>query len=179
MAAMGGFVIDADSIARAALDRPEVQAELVRWWGPQVIDGSGKVDRKAVAARVFGHESELSRLEGLIHPIVSVRRAELAAQAQADPQVRFIVMDVPLLFEIGLDRECDRVVFVEADRATRLERLRRSRGWDESELIRREKRQMGLDRKKELADDILSNSADEAECRLQVRRLLDRILETT
>lgn len=179
MASMGGLVIDADAAARAALDEPAVQAELVAWWGPKILDAQGRVDRREVAARVFDNEKELRRLEELVHPIVAEKRRQAIAAARKNPDIRFIVLDVPLLFEVGVDDECDRVVFVEADRATRLERLKRARGWEESELDRREKRQMALDKKRSLADDIIVNNADEAECRSQVRRLIDRILQTT
>lgn len=178
MAQEGGFVIDADALAREALTRPAVRDELVAWWGDGILDDQGCVDRSRIARIVFDprNAGERERLEALVHPIIAAERERLIAAAEADPGARFIVLDAPLLFEVGLNRSCDRVVFVEADRATRLERVSRTRGWDEAELERREKNQWGLDRKKVLSDDIIVNDASEAASVAQVRHLLSRIL---
>ena len=119
---------------------------------------------------------ELRRLEGLIHPLVEQERRETIGRAQRDPAVRAVVWDVPLLFEKQLDRQCDCVIFVHADRAVRLERLVRDRGWDENELDRREKKQMALDRKRRSAHYIIDNGSSEAACFAQVRDVFTRIL---
>ncbi|MBI1370229.1 MAG: dephospho-CoA kinase [Planctomycetes bacterium] len=178
LASLGALVIDADAIAKAALDLDDVKRELRAWWGDEVIDAAGRVDRKAVARRVFDHPTERKRLEGLIHPIVAAERDRLIAAGEADPAVKAIVLDVPLLFEVGLDQRCDRVVFVDADRATRLRRVA-ARGWDAAEMDRREKNQWPLDRKLQLAHDIIDNTISEADCFSQVQALLRRILDST
>ena len=103
MATMGGLVIDADALAKAALDEPQVKAKLADWWGLGVLDAQGRVDRRVIAGRVFADEAELRRLENLVHPIVAERRRELVRAAQDNPDIRFMVLDVPLLFEVGLD----------------------------------------------------------------------------
>ncbi len=176
MDTLGGYVIDADAIARQALTLPEVRSQLVAWWGESILDATGNPDRAAIAKRVFTDPAERQRLEGVIHPIVARRRAELIDVANADPAARFIVLDVPLLFEVGLDKVCDRVIFVEADEKVRQERVQRTRGWDSSELPRRETNQMPLDRKRAISHDIVRCDRDEAHCLAQVRDLLNRIL---
>jgi dephospho-CoA kinase len=108
--------------------------------------------------------------------MVARRRAELIDQAQADHAVRFIVLDVPLLMEVGLDAMCDRIVFVDAPEALRRARVMAHRGWEERELERREKNQLPLDRKRIKADDIIVNDASEAAALMQVRHLLSRLL---
>ena len=177
MGSMGGYVIDADRLAREALDRPEVREELVRWWGTAVLDAGGRVDRKCLADQVFDDPSARQRLEGLIHPLVQRERARLAKAAEADPNVRFIVQDVPLLFEVGADKECDLVVFVDASPETRRERLQQARGWNGAELERREKNQWPLDRKKSGSHAIITNDGDESQCFEQVRSTLKRLLQ--
>jgi dephospho-CoA kinase len=176
MARSGGYVIDADALAREALQRPDVRRQLVQWWGQEILDEQGEVDRRRVADRVFDEAEARGRLERLIHPMVGAERQRLMEAAHADPGVRFIVQDVPLLFEVGLDGECDRTVFVDADEQTRLERVKRTRGWDRAELARREKNQWPLDRKRQAADAILENNGDPAQCMAQVRSLVDRFL---
>lgn len=176
MAQLGGRVIDADAAAREALKREDVRQQIVDWWGQAMLDEAGGLNRKQLAERVFSDEAERRRLEGLLHPIIAAQRERMIADAQADPEARFIVLDAPLLFEVGLDKRCDHVVFVDADRNRRLDRVARERGWSADELERREKNQMSLDRKRQLADNVIVNDASEAACFEQVRDLLARIL---
>lgn len=87
------------------------------------------------------------------------------------------MIDAPLLFEAGVDRACDAVVFVEADRDTRVRRLAESRGWDEQELSKREDLQRPLDEKQARADYVISNTGDLDALTEQVRRTLSEIVQ--
>ena len=176
LAQLGAMVIDADQAAQEALEQPDVQRQLIEWWGPAVCDERGRIDRAQVADRVFGDPEELRRLEGLIHPRVAQQRLEMIRQAERDPAVRAVVWDVPLLFEKQLDRQCDCLIFVHADRAVRRQRVARDRGWDEDELDRREKNQMALDRKRRSVHYTIDNGSSEAACFAQVRDVFTRIL---
>ncbi len=175
-ARLGCAVIDADALAHEALNEPEVRHELLQWLGPAALDPAGRVERKAVGARVFDDPDALKRLESIIHPRVHARRAARRAALADDPAVKAIVEDTPLLLEAGLDRECDVLVYVDAPRAVRLARLREHRGWDAQELDRREKKQASLDTKRSRADHVIDNSASEARAQAQVRRVLSLIL---
>jgi dephospho-CoA kinase len=166
---LGALVVDSDVEARAALERPDVQAQLVAWWGPGVLKRGGGVDRKAIADIVFKDEAERRKLEGLIHPLVRSQRAVLVREAAARG-ARLAVIDAPLLFEAGVDRECDAVVFVDAPRATRLRRVR-DRGWNEAEFSRREASQMPLEEKRRRSQYTISNSGGLEELEEQVRRV--------
>lgn len=178
-ASLGCGVIDADALAREALDEPAVREQLVRWWGPGVVGADGRADRKAIGRIVFDHPEELGKLESLIHPRVLERRRRLVERFQADPAVVAIVDDTPLLLEKGLESGCDVLVFVKAPRDTRLARVRESRGWDDAELARRESRQWPLDKKEGRADYVLENSGDQAACLAHVRNVLSLILTRT
>jgi dephospho-CoA kinase len=177
MAQEGCAVIDADQIARDALKEPAVIAQLVQWWGPAVLDAQGQIDRRAVAGIVFQNEVERRKLENLVHPEVGRRRALLHQQHQADPAVRAIVEDCPLLVESGIDRECDVLVYVASSPENRLRRVQSQRGWDAQELDRRQKSQLGLDIKQKLADYVVDNDADSVQSLLQVRRVLSQIFQ--
>ncbi|VAX40436.1 hypothetical protein MNBD_PLANCTO03-1203 [hydrothermal vent metagenome] len=102
-------------------------------------------------------------------------RQALIAEARA-AGAPAVVLDAPLVFEAGLDAECDAVVFVEASRDIRLARVRETRGWDEAELARREKVQLPLDEKADRSDYCVVNDADAAHLRVEARRILDQIL---
>ncbi len=175
-AALGCAVLDADRLAREALQAPGVRETLTAWWGRDVLEESGGIDRRKVAAAVFENPAELARLEELLHPGIHARRRELRRDYEADPSVRAIVEDSPLLWEKGIAGECDVIVHVHAPRPMRLSRVARDRGWGEAELNRREKNQWPLDNKLERADYVVTNDADEDRCFHQVRRVFSLIL---
>jgi dephospho-CoA kinase len=172
---LGCLVIDSDAQVREAFRDPQVRETLVGWWGPEVIQ-SDEVDRAFIARKVFVDCAERQRLEQLLHPMVKAAREREMAAAGGDANVVAFVWDTPLLFEAGLAELCDVVVFVDVPRETRLQRVRQSRGWGPEELANRENLQWPLDKKRKISDHSLSNTADAAYAREQVRALLPRIL---
>ncbi len=173
---MGCYVIDSDAQVRQAYLDPLVRDQLREWWGDEVFTTAGAVDRSAVARRIFPSPAERNRLEGLIHPwVMAARDREMALRA-AEPGVVAFVWDTPLLFEKGLNRACDCVVFVDADMPLRQARVAAERGWDTAELTRRENLQWTLDKKREIADYVVKNTADAGDLRGQLRDVLSRIL---
>lgn len=176
MKELGAAVIDADAIAQAQLDIPEIRDQIVAWWGRSMLNPDGRIDRAAVARIVFDDPEKLDRLEALIHPRVRVERDRLRSEYQRDPSVKAIVEDVALLLESGSADGCDVLVFVDADRSERLARVRRSRGWSDADLAAREKNQWPLDRKRARADYVIRNDRGEAECFTQVRQVLSRVI---
>ncbi len=177
LAGLGCVVADSDALSREALRDPEIRRRLVEWWGEGVLDGSGGIDRAAVARIIFRRPEERARLESLIHPWIEARRA--AMFAQAPPGTVALVIDAPLLLEAGLDARCDAVVFVEAPRDLRLARLRAARGWDERELALREESQRPLDEKRARSDHVIRNDGDLDALAAEVRRTLRSILAAT
>lgn len=175
LASLGALVTDSDKDAKAALERSEVRAKLVEWWGAGVVSNDGSTNRKAIAQVVFERPEERARLEGLIHPLVKATRSELIGKA-TELGLPMVVIDAPLLFEAGLDAECDAVVFVEASRAERLARVKATRGWDEAELDRREKAQLPLETKKTKADVVIQNTGNLDDLRAQVDRAYRTLL---
>jgi dephospho-CoA kinase len=135
----GALVIDSDQQVSEAYRRQDVKQTLRSWWGDSVFDAQGNVDKRAVARRVFKDAKERQRLEGLVHPLIAQLRDRMMAQAAADPQIVAYVWDAPLLAEVGLDRHCDAVVYVEADDEQRFQRVQQTRGWTREEWQRREK----------------------------------------
>ncbi|MBX3366481.1 MAG: dephospho-CoA kinase [Phycisphaeraceae bacterium] len=171
---MGCLVVDSDVEARAAMESPEVRKTLVGWWGEGVIGADGRIDRKRIAEIVFKDEGERARLEGLVHPLVRSRRADVIARAREAGR-RAVVLDAPLLFEAGVDSECDAVIWVEASRATRLARVAKNRGWSEFELERREKAQWPIERKRAKCRYEILNDSD-GDLRSAVESVLSRAL---
>lgn len=171
---LGCVVSDSDAQAKAMLQRPDVAATLREWWGEGVAPG-GEVDRAALARIVFGDPAARRRLEGLIHPLVHAERAKELERARASGAAALVV-DAPLLFEAGIDRECDAVVFVDCPREERLARVKSTRGWDEDDLTRREAAQWPLERKRAACGHVIHNSRDRDDVERQVRAVLASIM---
>ncbi len=177
LASLGCAVIDADELAKSAINQPIVRDELIRWWGQKIIDPTGKIDRRAVGRIVFNEPQQLHRLEALVHPLVHQARQQLRRQFQQNDSIVAIVEDCPLLLEKKIDDQCDTIIFVDTSLQNRLRRIASARDWSEEDLAHRENFQLGLDIKANRADYIIDNNGDEGECLLQVRRVLSQILQ--
>ncbi|MCB9882557.1 MAG: dephospho-CoA kinase [Planctomycetes bacterium] len=163
---LGARTLDADRIAHDVLASDEMRAELERLFAPTPItDPGGKVDRAAIAARVFearrasGSEKPplLAALERLIHP--GVRRTVLARLAawNAEGKPHVVALDVPLLVEKGWHLLCDAVVYVDASDDERLRRVVQTRGWTVEAWRAREGAQAPLELKRRLASTVVPN----------------------
>jgi dephospho-CoA kinase len=174
---LGCLVIDSDQLVRLAYGDAALVATLRQWWGDAIFAGDGTVDRSVIAMKIFENPVERRRLEQLLYPWVDIQRKERMQQAVGDAQVLGFVWDTPLLLETGLSQQCDAVVFVDCPDGVRLERVQRSRGWDLAEMQRREKWQMPLDKKREISDYVVVNTAEADRIRGQVREVFSQILE--
>lgn len=174
-ASMGALVIDSDRLHHEIMRLPQVLETLVRWWGPSVLTSDGLPDRGRIAGIVFDDEEQKRRLESLTYPLIAAAREDMISSGIGNPAVTVIVVDSPLLFECNLDRQCDKIVFVEASEELRLERLRVRRRWDLSELRRREKWQLPLSVKRARADFVIHNEGSVESLRPQVAAILEQI----
>ncbi len=173
---LGCFVVNSDDLAREALCDPAVHKTLVQWWGEGILAPDRRIDRLSVARIVFVRPAERERLESLVHPWIEKRR--LAMFRTAPDEAPALVIDAPLLIEAGVDRQCDAVIFVEADRTRRLARLAEKRGWSEQEMNQREESQLPLDAKRIRADYVIVNNGDLRSLTGQVRRTLREIVQS-
>jgi dephospho-CoA kinase len=168
-AKLGAVVLDADRAGHAVLRETRVRDALVKRWGPGVVTQAGEVDRSAVARRVFGESpdavADRTFLERLVHPLI---RARLEAERDRHSGENAVfALDAALLLEAGWDSACDLVIFIDAPREQRQARAA-SRGWSEDEFARREASQWPVERKRQFADRVLSNSGAPGELRGQV-----------
>jgi dephospho-CoA kinase len=169
--ALGATVIDADELARRAVDSgtPALQ-RIAERWGAEVISADGVLNRAALRRRVFHDHAELEELNRIVHPAVTRLRDEQVAQARARGE-RVIVCDIPLLFERRLADEFDRIVLVDAPRPLRLERLVRERGLHETEALDMITAQMPAELKRARADFVIDNTGSLEELDARVAEL--------
>jgi dephospho-CoA kinase len=172
MAARGGRIVNADALGHEALEVPEIRARLIDRWGPRVLKPDGHSDRRAIAAVVFADPGERQALEAIVFPYIGRRALAEVLAAQADPAARFVVLDAAVMFEAGWNNACDRVVYIDAPRETRLARLAARSGWTAADLAARETAQWPADRKKQLADAVLVNDGGVRELQEKIDQLL-------
>ena len=119
---LGAATLSADRVVHGLYDQPAVRDAVVARWGDAVRDGNG-VDRRAIAERVFASDAERVWLEGLLWPRVGKAiNAWHAEQERRRPAPPAIVVEVPLLFEAGMDALFDATIAVVADDDVRAER---------------------------------------------------------
>ncbi len=144
LAALGAEVIDADRIAHDVLGEAEVVRAIAGRFGNGVIDAEGRVRRPVLAEGVFGpteaHDQALADLEAIVHPRVRRRMEKLLESIAASPNAagKVVVLDVPLLMQVGWDTRCDRLVLIECEEAERQRRLD-GRGWPPVQRAARER----------------------------------------
>jgi len=184
-AKLGCKVIDADKIAHELLDEPTVRAKVVGLFGQAILNSAGKtdtfdsnmrIDREKLAEVVFADARKLSLINEIIHPLVLQRAEELIKQYNCQNQVKAIVLDMPLLLEVGWLKRCDRLIFVDCEQKLRLDRAKKL-GFDKNQVKIRENFQISLDNKADLADNTINNNSDFSELAKQVTDIFSYIVD--
>ena len=175
LAALGCRVIDADRIGHELLEDPQTRALVLARW-PAAADAAGRVDRHVLGRVVFADAGELAALNAIVHPRIRRRMQEATEQARREPGVSAVAIDAAVLFEAGWDDLCTHLVFVQSPDAARLERVRRTRGWDGQAWRQRENSQFSLDSKRARCEYSVDNSSDVSCLRERIRELFRKIV---
>lgn len=155
LTALGAVVIDADRIAREVVEPgTEGLAEVVAAFGEDVLDDDGALDRPALGRIVFGDDAKRQKLNGILHPRIGARTAEMVAEADDDAVV---VHDVPLLVENGMGAAFALVVVVDAPVDVRVRRLVETRDMTVEDARARMAAQAGDEQRREVADAVIDN----------------------
>jgi dephospho-CoA kinase len=149
-------IVDADELAHEALDACARDGRLEEALGPGFVKKDGRADRSKIARRVFQEAPALRALERLTHPVVGSMIQERIHDHREGSGPSLLVLDVPLLIEVGLDRLCDALWFVDAPEELRLERAGKN-GLSAEDVRRRESHQSPLERKRARADRVVPN----------------------
>ena len=167
----GGVIVDADVIAREVVEPgTDGLAKLVHAFGVDILKGDGALNRPALAAKAFADEQARAKLNGIVHPLVAQRRAEIIAAASGD---QVVVEDIPLLVESAMAPLFPLVVIVHADPEVRVKRLVR-RGMEEADARARIAAQATDEQRWAVADVWLENSGSEDELVGRARELWQR-----
>jgi len=160
----GCLLIQADELGHAVLaPGGEAYDGVVREFGSVVLDAGGRIDRRALAAQVFGAPARLAALNRLVHPLVFRREDELIAEFAAREPNGIAVVEAAILIETGSYRRYDRIVLVTCREDQQVERALRRDGASESDVKARLSRQMPLEEKRKYADFVIDTSGEKEE----------------
>lgn len=169
---LGATVVDADQLARIAIEKGSVGFdEVISRFGDSILL-NGDIDRKALAQIVFSDEAARKDLENIIHPRVKelFKRAVDALDAG-----EILIYEIPLLVETDAQDNFDFIVTVEADLELRKKRLQ-ARGMAPSEIERRISAQASEDSRTSIADAVIRNDGDEDQLLRAVENLWEDLV---
>lgn len=170
---LGAVTLSADAVVHDLLDAPEMRSAIGSRLGDRAIDAAGAVDRAAVAAHVFEHPGDRAWLEGMLWPRVGARVAQWRAEvAEREPAPSAAVVEVPLLFEAGMEGVFDTTVAVVADESLR---ERRAGGRGQAAVAERAARQLPQDEKVRRADHVVRNDGTREELKVVLAEVLASI----
>ena len=172
---LGAIVIDADQLARAAIERGSRGFdEVVAKFGDSILK-NGEIDRRALGELVFRDPTMKSALEAIIHPWV---RSEFEAAVLSLTGNQTLVYEIPLLFETGGANRFETIITVEAPMDERIERLR-EKGLHFSEIEARIAAQATREERVSIADYVIENSGSKEELLRQVENIWDGLSHTS
>lgn len=165
---LGAVVIDSDALAREVVEpgTPGL-ASVVEAFGGGVLTDDGHLDRAALGAVVFSDDDARRLLEGILHPLIRVRGAEIAASVPLDSVV---VHDIPLLVETGQANRFDAVLVVDVPVETQVQRMVHDRGWSREAAEARVRAQASREERRAVATHVIENTGT-------VDDLRDRVTE--
>ena len=168
----GFSVIDADLIAHEQLEI--CKCEIVEVFGEQILDETGRIDRKKLGAIVFNEPKKLKNLEQILHPKIKAEIFFKASQLECLGQIYFV--DIPLFFE-KKERyaEFKNVAVIYAPKELLLSRLMSRNGLSLNEAKARVELQMDIEQKKKMAKFVIDNSNDMENLKLELEKFLGQI----
>ena len=170
-AELGALVIDADQLARTAIERgSDGFDEVVAIFGDGILK-DGNIDRRALGDLIFKDPTAKAQLENIIHPFVRREFEEAVASLKGD---QVLVYEIPLLVETKAHERFDVVITVESEMENRVARLR-ARGMHISEIEGRIAAQATREQRIEVADFLIENDGTEDELLRQVENIWDSL----
>lgn len=151
-------VLDADLVAREIVEPgTETLSELSRTFGEEILNPDGSLDRGALAKIAFSDPENKKILDQIMHgKVIEI----LLSRAKAITEEPVVFIDVPLLFETGMDRYMDQVWLVDADEDVRIQRVMERDGSSMEDVRKRILYQSGRDEKIKRSDVVLNNCCD-------------------
>ena len=172
LADLGAVVIDADVIAKEVLEPNQAGYQrAIEVFGESILDSDLRIDRKRLAELVFQNSEELAKLEGIVHPAVIARVAQIRNSL---PESTVVVYDTPLLFEKNLQGQFDKVLKVVTDSEHRKARLI-ERGLELTDIEARIANQATDAQRRTVADFVIENNGSLEQLQDEVTKVWQQI----
>ena len=173
LAQRGAILIDSDVLSREVVEpgTPGLEA-IVERFGPAVLAADGSLDRQALGTIIFADAQARADLNGIVHPEVRRRRAELIASA---PDGSIVISVIPLLVEGGLQDGFDGVIVVDVPIDTQVDRLKARSDLDDQQARARVNAQASRDERLEVAVWVIEISGSYDQLRQQVEVVWDAL----
>jgi dephospho-CoA kinase len=173
---LGCHLIQADELGhQVLLPTGEAYADVVREFGQGILNDDGTIDRKRLAAKVFGKPEHLETLNRLVHPHVFRREHELIEQFARSDARGIVVVEAAILIETGTYRNYDRLILVECEEEQQIERSVKRDHTDRAEVLVRLSRQMPLAEKRKFAHYVIDTSGSKEQTLRRVREVYDAL----
>ncbi len=173
---LGVPVINSDQIARDVVKKGRVgYKRVVEVFGHGILDNSGEIDRAKLGKLVFDDPQKRRLLESILHPLIT-QEIDRRLKEKEQEDHKLIVLEIPLLFEKGLQNRVDYTVVVYAPEEQQLERLMQRDGLSLEEAKKRLKAQIPIDEKVKLADFVIDNSKGVNYTEKQTLKVFNEIL---
>jgi dephospho-CoA kinase len=172
----GARIVDADRIARAVVTpgRP-AHKEIVAAFGRAILLPDGQIDRKRLGAIIFSDPVQQAALNAIVHPRVIEGIGAVVDRIAAESPEAVVVLDVPLLYEAGMDRDLSDVIVVYVPEALQAQRLMARDGLSAAEAMVRIRSQLPLVEKRRRATIVIDNSGSKTDARQLASALFDRL----
>ena len=172
----GAYIIDADQIARE-LVQPHKPAwnEIIRAFGKEILQEDGSIHRKKLADKIFTDPEQRKVLNRILHPRIKEeidRRAKKIAQK--DPET-IVVIDAPLLIELGMHHKVDRLIVVSSTQTQQMERLKKRDGRSPEEALKLFSSQMLVEEKEKLGDFVIRNEGSLEEMKRRAKEVFKEL----
>lgn len=166
-------IIDVDKIAKEIVSsHTDIWRKIIETFGEEILDKDLSIDRSKLAELIFSVPEKRKLLDSITHPIILTKVREKLAELKSES---IVVIDMPLLFETGFEKEVDKVVVVFAPRAFQIKRLIKKCQLSPKEAQDRIDSQMSLLEKAKEADWIVYNNGGIEELKKKVRRLFKEL----
>ena len=164
-------VVDTDLISREVIEYPEIIEKIKLEISNEVFDFNNKLDRKKMSEIVFENQEKLKKLNKIMHPEILKKMWDEVEELKKNHKI--IVVDVPLLFEINMEKEVDKILLIYASKEIQLKRIMERDGRTREEAVKIISSQMPLYKKREKSDYIIQNN-DSLE---KLEKNLDKIVQ--
>ena len=169
---LGAYVIDADLICRKLVEPGQpAMKEISQIFGNDIIDISGKLNRKKLGQLIFYDSKKKEVLENILHPkVFEIERFDYKSICKVNPEA-LVIVDAALLIESENYKNMDKIVVVVSDEKTRIKRILSRGQLNYDEVVARFKSQMTSEEKIKYADFILDNSKNKGHLKEQIQNL--------